>query len=299
MKVFITGGTGFVGRTITHALIKKGCSVTILSRREKLTPQEGGINYIHGDPGRAGRWQEYVPGHDIIINLAGESIFTRWTKKKKRIIRESRINTTKNIVDAIEDGRGKLLMSTSAVGYYGFREDEELTEDAGPGDDFLAELTRDWERAALAAREKGTRVIIMRFGIVLGKGGGMLKMILPLFKYNLGSPIGSGKQWFSWIHERDLANIFLFMMEREEDGIINCTAPAPVKNREFTLTLARVMNRWVVFPPVPGFMIKMIFGELGNVILHGQRVIPKRLLNMGFHFKYPDLETALKDIIED
>lgn len=298
MKVFITGGTGFVGKTITDALRTKGNSVTILSRRKGFSSGTEGLTYIHGDPTLPGKWQEHVSEHDTIINLAGASIFTRWTKKKKQILWDSRINTTRNLVDAIESGTVKQLFSTSAVGYYGFRGDEKLTEEAESGHDFLSELTRQWEETALGARNKGVEVFIMRFGIVLGKKGGMLQMIKPLFKYNLGSPIGSGKQWFSWIHERDLTNIFLFLMEREpEHGVINCTSPNPVQNREFTQTLARVMNKWTILPPVPGFIVKIVFGELGDVILHGQRVIPERLLDMGFEFQYPTLETALGHLI--
>jgi hypothetical protein len=296
MKVFITGGTGFVGRVLSDVLTSRGHTLTILTRREPPPPDKENLRYLQGDPVKPGEWQRHVPGNDVIINLAGASIFTRWTKSAKKRIIQSRIDTTRNLVDAVE--KGSVLMSTSAIGYYGFRGDEMITETEGPGNDFLAELTKQWEAIALSASSKDVRVFIMRFGIVLGKRGGMLKMMVPIFKLNLASPLGSGKQWISWIHEEDLANIFLFLMEKEDEkGIINCTAPNPVQNRQFIKTLAKVMGKWTFMPPVPALIIRIILGELGSVLLNGQRVIPQRLMNMGFSFKYPQLDQALRHLI--
>jgi uncharacterized protein (TIGR01777 family) len=303
MKVFITGGTGFVGRTLTEKLIEKGHSVTILTRAAgNKHRKHSSTTLIEGDPSRPGPWQEKVPEHDAIVNLAGASIFSRWTKKEKERILESRVLTTKNLVESLSrrDGKGKIFLSNSAVGYYGFTGDELLDEDNPPGKDFLADVTRQWEAAALAAEEHDARVVICRLGIVLGKGGGALSEMLSLFKKGLGSPLGSGKQWFSWIHEKDLADIYLFLMERENvRGPVNLTAPNPVRNRALTYALAKSLGKRVLLPPVPGFMIRLVKGEFGSVVLKGQRVIPARLTEENYTFRFPDIEGALKDLVNN
>jgi hypothetical protein len=235
----------------------------------------------------------------LIINLAGASIFSTWTEETKKAIRESRIFTTRNLVDGIDPKRAKsiTLFSTSAVGYYGFHGDEELTENSPPGNDFLARMAVEWEAEALKAKEKGSRVVITRFGIVLGKGGGVLSQMIPLFRKFIGGPIGSGRQWFSWIHMEDLAEAFFFLMRRLEiSGPVNLCSPNPVRNKDFTKALGKVLKR-PSFMPAPGFMIKLLLGEFGSVILEGQRVIPKRLLESGFVFSYPHVGKALKNII--
>jgi hypothetical protein len=302
MKIFITGGTGFVGTVLTRELAARGHQITLLTRAVKpgrALPY--GAAFLEGNPLQAGPWQKAVPDHDAFINLAGASIFSRWTDTAKREIRESRLLTTRNLVTALADrqGRETLLLSTSAVGYYGFHEDEELNEESPPGTDFLAQVCRDWEAEARQAETFGVRVVRCRFGIVLGERGGALDQMLPLFKKGLGSPLGSGRQWFSWIHQQDLTRIFLFLLERPEvSGPINCTAPQPVPNKELTRLLADVLRRPAFLPAVPGFVLKLIMGEFGDVLLKGQRILPRKLLQLGFEFDYPDLEKALQNLLQ-
>jgi len=301
MKVFMTGGTGFVGTYLTRKLIAEGHKVTILTPSQMGTELKiTGLTYLDGNPTIKGKWQDAVGEHDVIINLAGASIFSRWTPEQKKILRESRIETTRNLVSALPADAGRItLFSTSAVGYYGFHEDEKLTENMPAGDDFLAKLAYDWEKEALNAQAKGTRVVITRFGIVLGKNGGALGQMIPLFKFFLGGPLGSGKQWFSWVHMEDLAQAFIFLLKHPEiKGAVNICSPTPVRNTDLGRAIGKVLHR-PSFMPVPGFMIKLILGEFGSVLLKGQRVIPRRLLDAGFKFKYPDIEEALKGIILD
>jgi uncharacterized protein (TIGR01777 family) len=299
MKILITGGTGFVGAQLTSRFIQDGDEVTILTRSKK-GPEKGpaGISYLQGDPTQKGSWQEAIKNYDAIINLAGASIFSRWTEEHKKAIRESRVSTTQNIVEGIPSRPQKkmTLFSTSAVGYYGFCGDEELIEDSPPGDDFLARIAVEWEGEALKAREKGARVVITRFGIVMGEKGGALSQMIPLFKKYMGGPIGSGKQWFSWVHIKDLAEAFVFLMKHPEiSGPVNVCSPNPVRNRDLAKALGKALHR-PSFIPAPGFMVKWVLGEFGSVILEGQRVIPRRLLENGFVFQHADIEKALKGI---
>jgi hypothetical protein len=303
MKVFMTGGTGFVGTTLARELTAKGHSVTVLMRKgEPARNLPPGARALQGDPTVRGVWQEEVPGHEVFINLAGASIFMRWTDEAKRVIRDSRILTTRHLVEAMAPRKGKEthLFSTSGAGYYGYHGDEDLTEESPPGTEFLAMLSRDWEAEALRAKDYGVRVALMRFGIVMGESGGMLGEVLPVFRMCLGADLGSGSQWLSWIHEMDLARIFLFLIEenRTLDGPVNCTAPEPVRNHEFTKTLGGVLGVPTFLPPVPGFMLRLMKGEFGSVILEGQRVLPQKLLRAGFRFRYPTLQAALTDILK-
>ncbi len=296
----MTGGTGFVGSQLTSRLIQDGNEVTILTRYPKGTEKgTAGISYLQGDPTQKGPWQEAIKNHDAIINLAGASIFSKWTKKHKKAIRESRVNTTRNIVEGIPSRpeRPVTLFSTSAVGYYGFCGDEELTEASLPGNDFLARIAREWEEEALKAREKSARVVITRFGIVMGEKGGALSQMIPLFRKYIGGPIGSGKQWFSWIHIKDLAEAFAFLLKHPEiSGPVNVCSPNPVRNKDLAKTLGKTLHK-PSFMPAPGFVIKLVLGEFGSVILEGQRVIPKKLLENGFVFQYADIDKALQGIV--
>ena len=301
MKIFMTGGTGFVGTTLTRRLVEQGHQVTVLTRKISgdMRP-EIGVSVVEGDPTQKGAWQEEVSHHEAVINLAGASIFRRWTEQAKAMIRDSRILTTKNLVDALRKRQESesTLISTSAVGFYGFHDDEELDESSASGDDFLASLSKDWEAAAFKAQDYGVRVLICRLGIVLGTRGGALGQMIPLFKTGLGSPLGTGKQWFSWIHEQDLVRIYLFLLSRKDmQGPVNCTAPGPVNNRTFTKALGKAMHRPTFMPAVPGFMLKTLKGEFGNVLLKGQRVVPKCLLNAGFDFKFPGIDDALQSLL--
>ena len=298
MKIFVTGGTGFVGKSLAPSLIRAGHEVTILSRSgkgaEKLL---AGASFIEGDPTQKGSWQAAAKDHDVVINLAGASIFTRWTEETKKIIRESRMLATRNLIEAAEGSRIQTLFSTSAVGYYGFHGEEILTEESPPGNDFLAQLAQVWEKEAWKAAERGCRVVITRFGIVLGEKGGALGQMIPLFKKYLGGPMGSGKQWFSWIHIEDLVRAFLFLMDHPEiSGPVNFTSPNPVQNKTLANALGRVMHRPAFFS-APGFMLRLILGEFGSVLLAGQRVIPQKLLKSGFQFRYPEIDPALEQVI--
>ena len=234
----------------------------------------------------------------MVINLAGASIFSRWTGEMKRLLRESRILTTQNLVETLEGSRVKTFFSTSAIGYYGFHEDEELTESSPPGSDFLARLASDWEKEARKAEDHGVRVVLTRFGIVLGEEGGALGQMVPLFKRYLGGPLGSGRQWFSWIHRDDLTQAFLFLLERPEIfGPVNFTAPNPVRNRDLAAALGKALNRPALLP-APGFMLRLVLGEFGSILLEGQKVIPQKLLQSGFHFRYPRIERSPRRNLE-
>jgi uncharacterized protein (TIGR01777 family) len=301
MKVFITGGTGFVGTTLAQKLAQEGHKITVLTRSLKgHSAALEGISYAEGDPTQKGAWQEKMADQDVVINLAGASIFRRWSDTAKKLIWDSRIQTTQNLVEALSARKGKEthLFSTSAVGYYGSHEDEVLDEKSPSGEGFLADLSREWESAAMKAKDYGVHVILMRFGIVLGRGGGALQQMITPFKWWMGSPLGSGNQWFSWVHEQDLVDIFLFLMKNAKiSGAVNCTAPDPVTNRELTRTLGEVVGKPTFMPAVPGCVMKLILGEFGSVLLEGQRVVPKKLLTAGFSFSFPDIHTALKDLL--
>lgn len=298
MKVFMTGGTGFVGSYLSRELVQKGHDITILTRRDKPPAAAPGISFITGDPTQEGPWMGAVPEHDWIINLAGASIFSRWSEAYKQEVYDSRIRTTRNLVIALAQGdRRQLFCSTSAVGYYGPRGDEVLTEDSPQDSYFLAKLSEDWEAEALKARELGIRVVITRFGIVMGRGGGALGQMAPMFKRFLGGPLGSGQQWFSWIHQADHTRAFSFIQAHPEiHGPVNLTAPNPVRNRELSRALGKALHR-PAFLPAPAFMMRLILGEMAGALLTGQRVIPKKLMDAGFKFNFPTIEEALKDLL--
>ncbi|MCJ7818270.1 MAG: TIGR01777 family oxidoreductase [Syntrophales bacterium] len=299
MKVFMTGGTGFVGTHLSRELAQAGHAITILSRRaQPPAPVQAGISFLTGDPTREGPWMALVPEHDWIINLAGASIFNRWTEARKKEIMGSRERTTRNLVIALAAGdRRQLFCSTSAVGIYGPRGEEELTEDSPTDAGFLGELARNWEAEALKAQDLGVRVVVTRFGVVLGRNGGALSQMAPLFKKFLGGPIGSGVQWFSWIHQADHARAFRFIQENPHiSGPVNLTAPYPVRNRDLARTLGRVLHR-PSFMPTPAFMLRLALGEFADTLLTGEKVLPKRLLDAGFKFEFPTDEAALADLL--
>lgn len=303
MKVFITGGSGFVGSYFTRRFVQLGHEVTVLTRsiknaRRDDIPRE--VRWVEGDPRKPGRWQESVGGHDLAINLAGKSIFTPWTKKVRKSIVDSRILTTRNLVDSLgTPAAPRVLLSASAVGYYGSREDDEILDESAPaGNDFLAQVGVAWESEAKRAEGFGTRVVLCRFGIVLGRNGGALEKMVPAFKFMLGAPLGSGRQWFPWIHQEDLFGAMLFAAEQETlAGPVNCTSPNSVRNEDLTRTLAEVVHRPLFMPRVPGFVLKTVLGELGEVLLKGQRTVPAKLQSHGFRFKFPTLRGALEDLV--
>jgi uncharacterized protein (TIGR01777 family) len=296
MRIFIVGGTGFVGVQLANRLDARGDAVTVMgmggARPRGLAPA---VAVVEGDARRAGDWQARVGGHELVVNLAGASIFQRWTASAKQVIRDSRILTTRNVVDALDAG-GVTLVSTSAVGYYGSRDDDALGEDSPAGGDFLARLCADWEAEAGRAAGRGARVVITRFGIVLGPGGGVLGQMAPLFRLGLGGRLGSGRQWFSWIHVDDLFGALLHLTGRPgSSGAYNLTAPEPVTNRDLTRELARVLHRPAVLP-APAFAVRLALGEFAEVLLGGQRVLPRRLLKEGYAFAHPSLGPAMDSL---
>lgn len=274
MKIAITGASGFIGRALSNRLRSGGHSVTAVSLRAA--------------PGA-----ESFPVCDAVVHLAGEPVAQRWTRAARERIRGSRIQGTRALVAAMRDRPPPVLISASAVGYYGSRGDELLTEEAAPGVDFLGAVAASWEREARAAETFGVRVVTPRIGVVLGRGGGALdRMTLP-FRLGIGGRLGSGEQWMSWIHLDDLTALLEFAIATPSlRGPLNAVAPRPVTNAGFTRELARALQRPAIFP-VPAFALKLLFGEMSQVLLGSQRVIPEAALRAGFRFRYSDVGPAL------
>lgn len=299
MKIFITGGLGFVGSHLSRALLEDGHVVTAVGRRRRPANMvhHSRFRYLAADTTRGGSWQDQLPGHDVVINLAGRSIFNFWTRRAKKQIYDSRIFTTRNIVAALSGNGRTLLISTSAVGYYGDRGEEILKESASPGDDFLSMVGLDWEREALKADSGNTRVVLTRFGIVLARGGGAMAKMIPIYKMGLGGRLSTGRQWFAWIHLKDLIDVYRFVIDHPEiSGPVNCCAPHPVRNKDLAETLAGQLNRPTMFP-IPAFAVKAVLGEFGASLLCSQRAKSDVLETSGFEFTYPEISAALTEII--
>lgn len=301
MRALVTGATGFVG----HRLLAHLPSAVVLSRdgsRAEKELAQFNVKAFSWNPQSEPAPAAAFDGVDAVFHLAGESVASgRWTSAKKIRLRESRIAGTRNLVATLSklSIKPKVLVSGSAVGYYGDRGDELLEESAAPAGDFLAELCQAWEREALSAREHGIRVVMVRTGIVLGEKGGALAKMLTPFYLGAGAPLGSGRQFMPWIHIEDLVRMMLFAAEHEGvHGPLNGAAPHPVTNREFTKALGRAVRRPTFMPPVPGFMLRLMFGEFGSILLHSQRAVPKAAEQAGFKFNFPDLEPALHDIFK-
>lgn len=298
MKILITGGTGFVGSAVSQRLLEMGHEVTVLgsSSRCRLASHPH-LTYVAANTTRPGDWQRHVPEQEALINLTGRSVFNLWTESTKKAIYDSRILTTRNLVAALPANTETVLLSTSAAGYYGDGGEAEKTESSGPGDDFLARVCRDWEAEALKAADKGARVMLMRFGVVLGKGGGAMATMKTPFQLGLGGPIGSGMQWFPWIHLDDLVGAMLFLLSAEEcRGPFNFTAPQSVRQKEFARQLGSALHRPACLP-TPAFVMKLVLGEFGRSLLQGQKVVPKALTDSGYLFTYPELQSALREIV--
>lgn len=290
MKIVVAGGTGFIGEPLVRRLLGRGDEVAVLTRNPAKV--------------RAGRplpWEETgeAASADVVINLAGENVGGgRWTESRKKRIIESRVDATTALVEAV-NGRpdaGRTFINASAVGYYGLRGDETLDETAPPGEGFLAEVVKRWEELARRA-EGAARVVILRFGVVLGPGGALGKMLLP-FKLGLGGPIGSGRQWMSWVDRDDVLRMIEWAIDRQSaNGIYNVTAPVPVTNREFTRALGRALHR-PAFMPMPAFALRIALGEMADeILLGGQRVVPARAVAEGFSFAYPELDGAMRHAV--
>ena len=297
MHILITGGTGLIGRRICKALLAEGHQLTVLSRHPETVAAKcgNGVRAIT-------TLDEWLPEQmvDAIINLAGEPIAdAHWTAARKQVLWDSRITLTERLVQRIAAAEHKpaVLLSGSAVGYYGNRGDLELDESAGTGDDFAAHLCKTWEDAALSAESQGVRVCLLRTGLVLSKDGGLLgRMLLP-FKLGLGARLGDGKQWMSWIHIDDYVSMILRLLhEQDMRGPFNMTAPNPVTNAEFTRSLAHALHRPALFV-APGFILKAAMGERASLLLEGQRVLPKKIEASGGSFAFKRLESALQDIL--
>ncbi|HYK62747.1 MAG TPA: TIGR01777 family oxidoreductase [Bryobacteraceae bacterium] len=278
MNVAITGASGFVGSRLTQRLQAEGHATRAISLRSAVAP-------------------DALAGFDAVVNLAGENIAQKWTPAAKRRIRESRITGTRALVAAMRAQPPAVLVSVSAVGYYGSRRDEVLTERSKPGADFLAQVCAEWEREAMAAAMTGVRVALLRTGMVLGAEGGALPRMLPPFKLGVGGRLGSGTQWMSWIHIADLCDLIWFALrEPTVSGPLNATSPNPVSNADFTRALARVLHRPALFP-VPAFALKLIFGEMAEVLLGSQRAVPDAALHAGFVFQHPEIGAALRSLL--
>ncbi|MEH2301923.1 MAG: TIGR01777 family oxidoreductase [Nostoc sp.] len=305
MKVAITGATGFVGSRLVQRLHAKGDKIVVLARNtafaQKVFPSEAfpNLEIVAYTPNASGSWQSVIASCDGIVNLAGEPIAEgRWTAERKQEILNSRKLGTQKLVEAIANANPKptVLVNASAIGYYGTSESATFDETSLSGNDFLAQVCQAWETEARKVKDAGVRLVILRLGIVLGNGGALGKMIPP-FKLFAGGPIGSGRQWFSWIHVDDLVNLILQALTKPEiEGVYNATAPNPVRMADLSQTLGRVMNRpsWL---PVPAFAIEALLGDGAIVVLEGQQVLAKRTEETGFEYKYPNLQSALTQIL--
>ena len=300
MKVAITGATGFVGSRLVERLQEQGHQPLILTRnRTTALNAFPNLEIVAYTPTESGSWQQAIAGCDAVVNLAGEPIAeNRWTPKHKQEILESRRLGTQKIVEAITLANPKpsVLVNTSAIGYYGTSETASFDEMSPAGSDFLAEVCQAWEEEAQKVKEAGVRLVILRSGIVLGNGGALAKMI-PLFKLFAGGPLGTGKQWFSWIHREDIVNLILFALTQPDvEGVLNATAPNPVRMSELCQAIGEILNRpsWL---PVPSFVPEALLGEGAKVVLEGQQVLPKRTISKGFDYQYPTVKQALSQIL--
>lgn len=307
MRYIITGGTGLIGTALAKSLVADGHEVIVLSR----TPGKGnglpdGVRVVGWDARTAKGWGHLAEGAGAIVNLAGANLAgqgflpSRWTEERKRIIRDSRVDAGRAVVAAVEQATEKpgVVVQASGVGYYGARDDEVLTEEAEAGDDFLARLAaEDWEPSTAPVEGMGVRRVIIRTGAVFSSEEGALPRLALPFRLFVGGRLGSGDQWLSWIHLQDEVRAIRFLVDQEQArGPFNLTAPHPVTNAGLARTLGKVLNRpaWL---PLPGFVMRLAFGEVAGVLLEGQRAVPRRLLEMGFQFRFPDPETALRDLL--
>ncbi|MBK7932071.1 MAG: TIGR01777 family protein [Acidobacteria bacterium] len=297
MKVLITGSTGLLGKELQKSLTEKGYDLLLASRKEPQDDKhiQWSIEEGFTDP-------EKLEGVDVVVHLAGENVSgLRWTDEKKKAIRDSRVLGTRNVVDAISKlkHKPKVFVASSAIGFYGERGDEEVTESSAAGDNFLAVTCKEWEAESRRAEDAGIRTVLLRTGIVLSKDGGALATMLTPFKLGVGGVVGSGKQWMSWISLEDEIAVINYVIENENiRGAVNAVSPNPVTNHDFTKTLGEVLYR-PTFLPLPEFAVSMIFGEMGDaLLLASTKVIPKRLEDVGFEFKHPNLKEAIEAAVK-
>ena len=297
MKCIVSGGTGFIGSRIVDRLLQDGHYVGVYSRqpgREK----RAAVASFYWDPLAGEPPADSLSTMDAVIHLAGEPVAQRWNAEVKRRIRDSRVLGTRALVDAIArvQHKPKVLVSASAIGYYGDRGDEVLTESSAPGSGFLVDVCRAWEAEADRAAQLGLRVVKLRIGFVLGRNGGALAQMAPAFSAGVGGRLGSGKQWMPWVHRNDVAEMFVYAVENDVSGVWNATSPNPVTNAVFTREMSKTLHRPAIFP-VPPFALRLLFGELAQHMLDSARVIPDCALKAKFAFQYPDLGPALRDLL--
>jgi len=305
MRVTLTGATGLIGPSLVATLRERDAQVTVLTRDpERAKAKLGDVEAVRWELNSEPAPAEALAGRDAIVHLAGEPVAQRWSAKVKQAIRESRLLGTHNLIEGIravaqEAGqRPGTLVSSSAIGYYGPHGDEPLDEDAAPGSDFLAEVCVEWENAAAAARELGLRVVQVRTGVVLDSDGGALSKMLPPFRLGVGGPVAGGRQYISWIHAKDLVGMMLAAIEDERwSGPVNATAPEPATNRDFSKVLGGVLGRPALLP-VPGAALRVLYGEMAEIVTSGARVLPAKPLVLGYKFSHPQLEEALRSALD-
>jgi uncharacterized protein (TIGR01777 family) len=302
VNITITGASGFIGRRLLKTLAQSRHSLHVLSRHQG-TNLPAGVRLSSWDPVKGPPPEDALRDADAVINLAGEPVAQRWSDEVKRRIRESRVTGTRNLVQGIASLAEKttrkpaVLISASATGYYGTRSDEALSEASAPGAGFLAETCIEWERQAMAAEPLGVRVALIRTGMALDPRGGALQRLLPPFRWGVGGKLGSGEQWSPWIHLEDLANLYVFALDNPVHGALNGTAPNPVTNAEFTRILAAAVHRPAILP-IPELAMKLLYGEMAQILFDSQRVLPKIAENTGFRFRFPQLPEALRDLLK-
>ena len=295
MKVAISGATGLIGTALRESLAADGIQIVALSRKPSVPPLETIPWDVENGRFDSSRLEQV----DALVHLAGEPIAQRWNERRKKAIRDSRVKSTRLLVEALKslEHRPRVLVSGSAIGFYGDRGDEVLEESSPPGSGFLPETCQAWEHAALEAMGLGIRTAVLRTGIVLTTRGGALKKMLPPFRLGVGGPVGSGKQWMSWIHIDDIVGAIRHILDKDDVmAAVNGVAPAPATNAEFARALGRALSR-PAFLPAPAFGLKIAFGEMASIVLEGQRVLPKKLLETGYRFRFPDLQGALSDVL--
>lgn len=294
MKIAVTGAAGFIGKKVSLYLAEKGLTVTGID----LAPVPDDLmahtnyTYIRTDTRFPGKWQKEIEKADVTVNLAGRNIFGLWTKGRRTDIYESRILTTRNVAEAA--GKNAVLVNASAVGFYGDRGDDIISENDDSGMDFLANVCKNWESEAEKALKKDARLVILRFGVVIGRNGGALKKMIPAYRAGAGGHLGSGNQWFAWIHIDDLMEIIRFSIEKEISGVFNACSPGMITNRQFSSALAEIMKVPNFFS-IPKLLLATLPGEFGSAITSSQRAYPQKLIDLGFEFKYKDIYNALSD----